>query len=316
MKKVIFIAMAILVAIACTHDKNIYTEPQERIAYCEAFENYEVPVKAGYTTIVTEGDDTLAVVNEPTTIKIPKGSILPSRGESGIKVDFAILNNVDTYSQYWQAVMFEDTEYGDYDYNDLVIHVKNVLGNGGKEWDLHNIYIQPIALGGGKTIKLGCILPDNSEHIITEDVRTDLFHGAKGFINTVNDNTPIRYKLMPQITNYKLAKGTKKSIAWFIEVDGKRYYAVTSDYHYQRYDMLNHEGMPYGLVVGKDDGTFKYPQEKISIFKAYPDFSDWVNGRASWIGTPQTNMTSKFCNNTIPGKDGRLYKIWDYQDLE
>lgn len=116
--------MAILVAIACTHDKNIYTEPQERIAYCEAFENYEVPVKAGYTTIVTEGDDTLAVVNEPTTIKIPKGSILPSRGESGIKVDFAILNNVDTYSQYWQAVMFEDTEYGDYDYNDLVIHVR------------------------------------------------------------------------------------------------------------------------------------------------------------------------------------------------
>ena len=98
MKKVIFIAMAILVAIACTHDKNIYTEPQERIAYCEAFENYEVPVKAGYTTIVTEGDDTLAVVNEPTTIKIPKGSILPSRGESGIKVDFAILNNVDTVS--------------------------------------------------------------------------------------------------------------------------------------------------------------------------------------------------------------------------
>ena len=80
--------------------------------------------------------------------------------------------------------------------------------------------------------------------------------------------------------------------------------------------MLNHEGMPYGLVVGKDNGTFKYPQEKISIFKAYPDFSDWVNGRASWIGTPQTNMTSKFCNNIIPGKDGRLYKIWDYQDLE
>lgn len=316
MKNRLLILLLTLLFISCIHDKGIYTGMEKRVAYCEAFEDYEVPVKAGYTSIVIYENDTLAVVSEPTTIKVPKGSSITTKSDTGIRVDFVILNQVASYSAYWQAVMFEDTENGDYDYNDLIIHVKNFISNGGKDWDLQNIYIQPIALGNTKKIKLGCLLPDHSEHIIAEDVRTELFSGEKGFINTVDSITPIRYKLIPRINNYKLPKGTRKTIAWFIEVEnGKKFYAVTSDYDYQQYDMFNAEGIPYGLVVAKNNGTFKYPRETFSIFQVYPGFGAWING-ASDIGTPVPSLTSNFCKNTIPDENGKMHTIWDYQDLE
>ena len=67
--------------------------------------------------------------------------------------------------------MFEDTQNGDYDYNDLIIHVKNTASNHAYQhpsetWQ--TIEIQPIALGSTKTIKLGCILSDGSTHMISE----------------------------------------------------------------------------------------------------------------------------------------------------
>ena len=45
-------------------------------------------------------------------------------------------------------------------------------------------------------IKLGCVIGnDKSEHIISEDVRKDLFGGEKGFINTQSDLQPVCYSL-------------------------------------------------------------------------------------------------------------------------
>ena len=218
--------------------------------------------------------------------------------------------------------MFEDTQNGDYDYNDLIIHVKNTASNHAYQhpsetWQ--TIEIQPIALGSTKTIKLGCILSDGSTHMISDDVRTDLFGGRQGFINTVNDNDPIRYKLAStNIKNYAMPKKEKTSaawVAWFIEVDGKRMYAASSDIDYKSYDMVNKENMPYGLAVSNNNGTFSYPQEKNSLFETYPGFSDWINGKVSSIGSFQKELVYKYCSGGIIGEDGKSHKIWDYLDL-
>lgn len=295
---------------------------KQKIENCTLTETLNVPIKEGYTTFVTCGEDTLAVANRPISITIPKQSQVSTKGSTDdeIKIDYKILQSTDTYSKFWQAVMFEDTEYGDYDYNDLIIHVKNICNYPwNKDYSEQTIEIQPIALGSQKMIKLGCLLgPELTEVILAEDVRQELFNGVTGFINTINKQEPIRYKLSPtSVTNYRI--GTVKlvpTIAWFIETNGKRYYAISSDIDFKSYNMFNREGMPYGLVSTYDRGIFGYPQEKTTIFEVYPDFKDWYNGKkATFEKNRISDLVYKYCYGNIIGLDGKQYKIWDYQDL-
>lgn len=126
------------------------------------------------------GQDTVAIVTQPMTIQIPKGMKVSTKGSTGdeISIEYEVLNDTDAkiaYNKSWQAIMFEDTRSGDYDYNDLIIHVRNL-----HSWNKLQIDIQPIALGSQKVIKLGCVIGnDKSEHIISEDVRKDLFGSEK-----------------------------------------------------------------------------------------------------------------------------------------
>lgn len=311
--RIILLLTIVLGLFSSCHEDLFRDNKDEKISRCEPFEDYTVPVKEGYTTYVLCGEDTLAVANEPITIKIPKKSVA-GRSGSEIKIDFGIVKSKDTYSKYWQAVMFEDSESMDYDYNDLIIHVKNECKYPwNKDYSLQNISIQPIALGSTKTIKLGCILSDRSEHIVSENVRRDLFDNATGFINTQSQSEPIRYKLDKWLVEYKLAKTARPSIAWFIEVEGKRYYAVSSELDYQNYDMFNQQAMPFGIVTYS---TFTYPEELTSIFDAYPGFDGWLNKGAANIGDPVKSLCCKYSYGHILCPDGVTRKIWDYQDLE
>lgn len=313
MKKTLLPFITIVALAACTHHESLYKQENldKIIANCTTSEEFQVPVKEGYTTIVTCGEDTLAVANEPITILVPRGSQLQSKsGEAtGIKIDFEVLQNAETYSQYWQAVMFEDSRRVDYDYNDLIIHVKNTLE---KNNTVQSISIQPIALGSEKTIALGYILADGSEHMVTDNVRKDLFNGAEGYINTVNEKEPIRYKLAEARTHSfdKVAYKTA-TIAWFIEAEGERFYAISGDNKYLKYsDMITDDGLPYGLVIysgfsGKANGTFAYPLEKTHIYEAYPNFNDWVKGKTNNVGECIQSLCYKY-SYTHP-------KIWDWK---
>lgn len=151
------------------------------------------------------------------------------------------------------------------------------------------IEIQFIVLGSIKMIKLGCILFDGLMYMISDDVRIDLFGGRQGFINIVNDNDLICYKLvLINIKNYVMFKKEKILVVWvvwFIEVDGKWMYVVSLDIDYKFYDMVNKENMFYGLVVLNGNGMFSYLQEKNSFFEMYLGFSDWINGKVSFIGS-------------------------------
>lgn len=311
--RTIFLLTVLIGLFTSCHEDLFTDDKDEKVNRCEPFEDYTVPVKEGYTTYVLYGEDTLAVANEPITIKIPKNAIT-SRGGNAFKIDFGIVKSIDTYSKYWQAVMFEDSESMDYDYNDLIIHVRNECKYPWeKEYSLQSISIQPIALGSTKTIKLGCILSDRTEHIVSDNVRQDLFDNTKGFINTESSSEPIRYKLENWLVDYKLTKNARPSIAWFIEVEGKRYYAVSSELDYQNYDMFNHQAMPYGIVTYS---TFTYPEELTSIFDAYPGFNAWLNKGAANIGEPVKSLCCKYSYGHILCPDGVIRKIWDYKDLE
>lgn len=103
-------------------------------------------------------------------------------------------------------------------------------------------------------------------------------------------------------------------IAWFIEVDGTRQYAVSADYEYTNYNnVVSKDGLPYGIVVANDNGTFKYPKEKVSIFNTYKSFTNWVKGSSYDIGKPEKENVYKYCfDKSING----AHKIWDYQDLQ
>lgn len=183
--KINTLSIIIIYFFTSCHEDLFTNNKEEKVSSCEPFENYTVPIKEGYTTYA------MYVANEPITIKIPKNAIA-NRSNNEFKIDFGIIKSNNTYSKYWQVVMFEDSESMDYDYNDLIIHVRNECQYPWeKDYSLQNISIQPIALGSTKTIKLGCIL----EYIVSDNVRHDLFNNATGFINTESQHSPIRHKL-------------------------------------------------------------------------------------------------------------------------
>lgn len=315
MSKILFGLVGIALISSCTRPGSLYNGGQ-RIANCVTSEPFEVPVQEGCATYVMYGQDTVAIVTQPMTIQIPKGMKVSTKGSTGdeISIEYEVLNDTDAkiaYNKSWQAIMFEDTRSGDYDYNDLIIHVRNL-----HSWNKLQIDIQPIALGSQKVIKLGCVIGnDKSKHIISEDVRKDLFGGERGFINTQSDLQPVCYSLECRL-DHELEKGKDKyaSIAWFIEVDDNRYFAINADAEYSDYDLLNEEGMPYGLVVyglNGSHGTFAYAEEKISLFEAYPDFKSWINGEVVTFGKyADKKMIYKYNYEKIPGTTKR---IWDWQ---
>ena len=58
------------------------------------------------------------MANEPITIRIPKNATISTRAEGdGINISYTILDegSETTYAKVWQAIMFEDTQNGDYD---------------------------------------------------------------------------------------------------------------------------------------------------------------------------------------------------------
>lgn len=327
-KIIVLLSLILLITTSCFDKVDSSSKLKELISNCEPFDNFKVPIDDGKVTVVCMGGDTLAVTSIPMTIKVPKNrsSVTTRTDGNNFEVHFIGEDNENyevlknkTYSSVWQAVMFEDTRVGDYDYNDLVIHVNNRVDTPwGTNKFVHSIRIQPIALGSSKNIGLGCVLSDYSEHIISNNVREDLFKGNKGFINTVNEDTPIRFKLeQTNIYNHEMPYSADKAcwVAWFIEVDGMRQYAISGDYEFKDYsNAISRDLLPYGLVIADDNGTFKYPTERTSIFDTYPMFKDWVYNSNANIGKPIKENIYKYCIDGL-GEDGKK-KIWDYSDLE
>ena len=66
------------------------------------------------------------------------------------------------------------------------------------------------------------------------------------------------------------------------------------------------KGCLHGLVVyglNGSHGTFAYAEEKISLFEAYPDFKNWINGEVVTFGEyADKKMIYKYNYEKSPGR--------------
>lgn len=315
----IFIFMMIAaVAISC--DRNDVYRPKtadfENIA---PFASYEVPTKEGEVTIVTYGDDTLAITGIPMVIEVPKYALRnTTKSGDGIKVQYSTDAKFEGYkdtgtSQARFTLFFEDTRNGDDDYNDMILAINRteVIN---KDIVTCRFEIYPIALGATKDFKLGFVEERNGKEIIVaENCRRDLFGGRTGFINTVPEIAMVtdfdKFETPEYIWNRSDVWG-RTFINWFIETDTERMYIALSEKVVNQENIQifgNDKGRPFGIampwnnakpydiILGKS-GPY-YPVENSPIQKLYGNFEDWING--VWT-EPLTNGGGKGVNNTDP----------------
>ena len=258
--------------------------PVPDVSHFQTSEEFAVPVKDGYVTQVKLGGEIIAEAVSPMTILIPK-SYETSRSSDGPQLVYVPISEypnqvLENQARLYQVVCFEDSKAGDYDFNDLVIHV--IYRTQGNRFGFG---VQPVALGSTKSIKLGCAVYKGStllfKGLITpegKDCREQYFQGQPGFLNTrgtiVNSESYKKSFLGSTIRNWKINQIPDQGamhVEWYIEVDnGVELYALSTNYIDKSFDK---NGMPYGLVMTNtgfqyiDKGQvcgfdwFNYPQE-------------------------------------------------------
>ncbi|MDD3108560.1 MAG: hypothetical protein PHV49_05040, partial [Alistipes sp.] len=274
------------------------------VAHFLTTEEYSVPIRAGYVTIVKVGEDTVATASTPVTILLPTGT--QQSKASDVELSYVPVeefgNNIESAGnsyKLYQVVCFEDSKEGDYDYNDFVFHVKYQ-----RKGNIYGFGIQPIALGSTKAFELGCVVYKGQTQlfkgVITENgnsCRTQYFKDQQGFINTSGNKT-INQVIDGKVTCWhqylgstahcwdvsKCADQGAFRVEWYLKLtDGSELYALSTQYVDQSFDK---DHLPYGLVIsetgysytegnkvcGKD--WFNYPLESVHSQNVYPELWD------------------------------------------
>lgn len=304
------LAILTLISTGCEKTPDLYQgDKSGEDLMSNPMQELKIDVPTGKYAVVMFGGDTLAVCPESTTIMAPNTSVttvsgssttanmMPSlatraaEASSNITIQYLEDNGNNTIKQQqnvFEIMAFEDSKNGDYDYNDLVMHVK-IYSKGND----HYLYFHPVALGATKTIGLGCVLKDNANntwnHLIFSDVRSQLYDGKEGFINTEAGKDLYKFSNI-YVVKVSGLSGLIKSADWFIEVNGEKIYAVSSNYSYS-----DKKNKPYGLIFAKVNSIafktiwsnecgydwFDYPAEKVSIDEVY-DFTTTFFSKPSY----------------------------------
>ncbi|MBQ4279282.1 MAG: LruC domain-containing protein [Rikenellaceae bacterium] len=317
MKHIVQLSLFALLCVSCV--KNTDETPGKDAAGIDAIESladFAVPVRAGQTSIVTLGADTLAVTAEAATISVPRYAALAG----DIRVTYTDADIYDNFASftYWQYVSFEDSRKADYDYNDLVIHGRifseqNKSKEGGKF--IHKVAVQPVALGGSVRISLGILYkkdkksPEISEVILAADVRATLFNGNPLF--PINTDPGKEVKKVSEVLTTLFTTTTDDPqfpVVWFIEAGGQRFYAATTNFGSDKNcEMLSEDGLPYGISLTQ---KWDYPQEKVHIWDAYPNFNNWVKkgNEQKLLKDRNQQLVFKACKPT----GGPYDDLWDW----
>ena len=297
MKKITILMLAFL-AVSCIEKNDVRPgSPLDvDIDHYQTARTYDVPVKEGCITVVKAYGVTLAEAESPMTIWVPRMTL--TRSDEGLTTTFVPRDEYPNFagnkSQLFQVVFFEDSRRGDYDYNDLVIHVlyqtrQNIFGFG----------VQPVALGSTKSIKLGCVVYKGGKRVFKglitpdgADCRSQYFKSMEGTLNTYDKaNIKVGEYLGSTIRNWDVSKiegdGVMR-VEWYIEVDnGVELYALSTAYLNDSFDK---DKLPYGLVI-TTTGTeyvdekggylcgfdwFNYPRESVHIKEVYPEMWNWL----------------------------------------
>ena len=303
MKKITILMLAFLAA-SCIEKSDVRpgSPVDVDIDHYQTAGTYDVPVKEGCITVVKAYGVTLAEAESPMTIWVPRMTL--TRSDEGLTTTFVPRDEYPNFagnkSQLFQVVCFEDSRRGDYDYNDLVIHVlyqtrQNIFGFG----------VQPVALGSTKSIKLGCVVYKGGKRIFKglitpegADCRSQYFKSMEGTLNTYDKaNIKVGEYLGSTIRNWDVSKiegdGVMR-VEWYIEVDnGVELYALSTAYLNDSFDK---DKLPYGLVitatgteyVDENGGYlcgfdwFNYPRESVHIKEVYPELWNWLTTDSSY----------------------------------
>lgn len=297
MRNILFVCCALLAFASCLKNPTPAT-PEDPVVTerLTTIRKFDVPVQSGYTTIVALGSDTLCIATAATSIWVPKEYPATKAGE---EVAVSWVEGTDPRAgsaQMWQTIGFEDSEVGDYDYNDLVIHCKYEF-KGGK----FGVGVHPIALGSTKTISLGLRLFVNDimveDKLLCNNCRDELFiQGGEimqGFVNTEETaNFHTNFYLVKYVRdNVGTTKFSDVKVVWYIKVGDRYYYSVNDKYRY-----LDGNKRPYGIIMTNTGNTFyqdernpavggnwfAYPYELRNINDCYPTFNDWITGAADY----------------------------------
>jgi hypothetical protein len=282
-----------------------------------------VDVQAGTFKVVRVGKDTLCVATESQEVLVPKGAkvtedvyTLPASSKADVDI-YNPLKGIEsgkTKEKFWEVIAFEDTKQGDYDYNDLIIHVRYQLTNKGA----FSLFIQPIAYGASKTINLFYEIWSINGNKMTllaqdsvKDTRTNLFLDKTnvGFINS--------YGYMRHYNGYTKATTdvasrvkmlSKIAVVWYITTGDDphtKIYALDKTLK-NKVDMFDTGGYPYSLVlsgVNPDGYTtdgydsngyewFRYPLENVDIRSCY-DMEKWLGNNGNGNGVMLENYLNK-----------------------
>ncbi|MDD4820187.1 MAG: LruC domain-containing protein [Flavobacteriales bacterium] len=314
MKNIFFVIITAMLAVSCVKTNSDTTKVKTDISAIESFTSYSVPVKDGMTTIVTTGEDTLAVTSSQMMISVPKTADLK------VKYTSEDIYSHFSYGEYWQYLSFEDTKKGDYDYNDIVLHARvrndRILMNDGVFHYKHSVSVQPVALGSAVKISLGILYKkyatdaNVSEAILVEDCRATLFNGVAYFpINT--DKSTAAVRISSKLTKFfEIVNDSQEfPVVWFIEAGGVRLYAASTNFSSNtNMEMLNEDGYPYGISMTT---KWDYPTEKCNITKAYPGFEKWLKTGKENDLLLAKNMN--FCFPACPSKGSGLIDLWYWE---
>ena len=309
----IYLFISALLCVACVKNPgNANDAKTVDIGAIESLVDYQIPVKANYATIVTQGDDTLAITTQAMTVQVPRRAL--AAGE--IKTTYSDEEMYSNFGEtkYWQYISFEDTRSADYDYNDLVIHCAVTNSRVGDLYE-HNVYVQPVALGSSVKIALGILYkadPNGEllEAMLADDVRATLYNGNPTFpINTDPDKERKQVSRIPVKLFSTRDANPQIKVVWFIETAAAgRLYAATTNFDAdKRLDMVSKDGLPYGISLAS---KWDYPIEKCPIWEAYPNFHIWIKeGNET---TLKANSVSDKKFPASPPKNTGLDDLWDY----
>lgn len=279
----------------------------------------EAELAKGNELVVTYKDQEVYRGTMAATIELPAGA--QTRADYlDYDYEFSNVSKRYSTITRWGLLLFEDwNENGrtDLDYNDFVcafyekINLESTQGNGIiDKIEANDFWISPVAMGNTYDLTFGYEIREIESgkllyetYVAEKDVRQQIFNVYEtGFINTVDEGrespnyqrivkTDDELSLLRQNLNFsistKVSSDKTVGIFWFIESkDGKFYTASAKDFLgkgiYESQVMAGKERVPYGLVLpNRNAYNFDWTHEQVGLFKAYPDFNDYVHGRFS-----------------------------------
>lgn len=312
MRRLLFVAMAVVLAFAGCSEKDYYKEfTKEDLSKVVSLSKEITPeFREGYNTLYMLGEDTVYYGNIHASL-ISSPIEVVTRANPPV---FVPQENEIAFSNSKREglLLFEDIIKGDFDYNDFICEFKEDLmvkkpKEGLYEVSVAGSHIKPVAMGNTIPLSFGFEIRDYFTKELLKDVevfgdiRSECFNGAKGFINTVKGepavgSNTIQLKKDERWT-YQMELRNPIAIAWYIKANGYKHYTVDatrylgSDVDYT--DIADEIGRPYGVFIpfgnGGDMKDFRYMAEKAAIWNSYTNFNAWVRGE--YRGNPFVNPT-------------------------